>query len=165
MSHAAWARHGHVPTCALASTLENSTAVSHCLSLPILRFYKKNIFRMDTIRSRLGLDSVEPEWFKTAWMQPLQESDFHMNLPEPNLKVFMKLSNLLKTSTMSVEEVPKDLLSYLAVVIGKDENIIFIFFGGTNNLFSRFTIFLLKKIIFYFSTFLAQSLSPKTNIS
>ena len=76
---------------------------------------------MDAIRSRLGLESVEEEWFKATWMQPLQESVYHMNLPEPNLRVFMKLSNYLKTTTMSVEEVPKDLLAYLAVVIGRDK--------------------------------------------
>ncbi len=111
--------------CAFASTLESLTAVCHCLSLANLLLYKKDIFRMDGIRSRLGLDSVELEWFKTTWMQPLQESDYHMNLPEPNLRVFMKLSNLLRSSTMSVEEVPKDLLSYLAVVIGRDDNIRF----------------------------------------
>ena len=75
---------------------------------------------MERIVARFGLTAVDEDWIESTWMQPLQESQFHMELPEPNLKDLIRLTDFLKANTISVEDVPKELLSYLAVIIGKD---------------------------------------------
>ena len=75
---------------------------------------------MERILARFGLNAVDEDWIKSTWMQPLQESQFHMDLPEPNLKDMIRLTDFLKGNTISVEDVPKELLSYLAVVTGTD---------------------------------------------
>ncbi|CAG5098717.1 Oidioi.mRNA.OKI2018_I69.XSR.g15913.t1.cds [Oikopleura dioica] len=74
---------------------------------------------MERILARFGLNVVDEDWIKSTWMQPLQESQFHMDLPEPNLKDMIRLTDFLKGNTISVEDVPKELLSYLAVVTAK----------------------------------------------